>query len=135
MSTASSELLEVLDKATGHLIATIHRLKWTEKSWRAYFIDDTEEHNKFIAESEKVLQEVEVALEAYREVKRLEVLTPFASLFDPNAAKDRVTYSSPSHRGMFWCMQFQYSLLGWSEAFHAVLKETTTIDKKRRKAR
>lgn len=132
LSTASSELLDGLDKAAGHLISTIHRLKSAEKTWKNFFFgEDEAEHSAFVAESEKIIAEVEAALESYRDVKRLDVLKPFASLFDPMAAKDRLAYQSPSHRGLFWGMSYQFSLNGWAEALISVLKETATIEKKR----
>lgn len=86
-----------------------------------------------------MLQELETALEIYRETKRLEVVKPFAELFDPFSPKDRngegIALKDPSHRGLYWAFSFQFSLMGWSDALLEVLKETINVERKRKRPR
>lgn len=114
LSSSSDELLTTLDSSVGHLVTTIYRLKSKESLWR--FLtrrnrgDADEERD--IAKSQEQLAQLEEALNAYRDVKRLEVITPFASLFDPFAhpkSEDGKQLASPSHRGLFWAMSYQVS--------------------------
>lgn len=119
----------------------MHRLKATERTWRARILgDDLAQHDRAVARSQKQLEELEAAFHAYRDVRRLEVVTPFAGLFDPfstvqegeAAARE---LASPSHRGLFWCFSYQASLLAWAEALIEVYKGTIKVEKKRRSPR
>lgn len=70
----------------------------------------------------------------YKLSKRLDVVRPFAGLFDPNVAKDK-TLGAPSHRGLYWSFSYEYSLMGFAEALLAIAKETHQVQTKRRRPR
>lgn len=141
LSSASRDLISALDKSVGHLITVIHRLKSTERTFRIRIHnEDLAAYERAVARSQAQLEELEKAFEAYRNVKRLEVVTPFASLFDPFAAlgENGVAgrdLTAPSHRGLYWAFSYQASLLAWSEGLIEVFRETMKIEKKRRKPR
>ncbi|ORY69419.1 hypothetical protein BCR35DRAFT_307980 [Leucosporidium creatinivorum] len=141
LSTASRDLIAALDKTVGHLITVIHRLKSTERTFRIRIHnEDLAAYERAVARSQAQLEDLEQAFEAYRNVKRLEVVTPFASLFDPFAAlgENGVVgrdFAAPSHRGLYWAFSYQASLLAWSEGLMEVFRATIQVEKKRRKPR
>lgn len=85
--------------------------------------------------SSKLTLELETAINYYRDTKRLDVVKPFASLFDPFAPRDRETFQSPSHRGLFWAFSLQFSLLAWSDSLLELCQGVTALEKKRRRMR
>ena len=99
------------------------------------FSENTEEYEKNTKLSRDILKKLELAIETYRTIRRLDVVKPFASLFDPTAARDDRFEQPPSHRGLFWAFSYQFSLLGWSDALLDVFKETVKVEKKRRRPR
>lgn len=136
LAVASDPLLAALDRTLGHLMSTIHRLKSSEKTWKAVFHEDIDEYNSSVAENAACLEDLERAMAEYREVRRLDVVRPFASLFDPSAPKDPLSLlKTPSHRGLFWAFSYQFSLMKWGEAVLEVAKETFRVEKKRRRPR
>ncbi|KAI5478848.1 hypothetical protein MNV49_004580 [Pseudohyphozyma bogoriensis] len=135
LSTTSSDLIDLLTHAVTHLIEMIHRLKSSESTWAAVFHEDVAAYEKRTKVTKDILERLEKEMEAYRHVKRLDVIRPFASLFDPTAPIDRETFRSPSHRGLFWALSFQFSLMGWGLAVVEVYKETMAVEKKRRRPR
>jgi len=141
LSTTSEELLSKNDQAVGHLIETIHRIKSTENTWSYIFHVNDNIVDEQIQKSEAQLQELKSALQAYRNEKRLDVIRPFAKLFDPYGSglepqdPHDGDFETPSHRGLFWAFSYQSSLLGWSEALVDVFESVLRIEKKRRRPR
>ncbi|KAM0749705.1 hypothetical protein T439DRAFT_326581 [Meredithblackwellia eburnea MCA 4105] len=141
LSKASSPLIDTLAKSVDHLISIIHNLKsptpWSPRGLLKLAAPQ-KEHKQAVKDTEAMLQELEKALATYRDETRLDVVRPFACLFDPvNAdsvgAEDKL--EAPSHRGLFWAFSYQFSLLGWSTALVEVFKETAAIEKKRKRPR
>lgn len=137
-----------------HLISTIHTLKSYDNTWRAFFSEDAKAYATSTARTAEVLKKLEDSLSAYRDTKRLDVVRPFACLFDPVGTRDadEMRLDAPSHRGLFWAFSYvarasqgpgadtctysyQFSLIGWSLALLEVFKETANIEKKRRRPR
>lgn len=143
LSTTSEELLSVNDEAVGHLIETIHRIKATENTWSYLFHPDDSLVDEQIKTSEAQLEQLKAALGRYRDEKRLDVIRPFAKLFDPYGSgleppdplEGGENFQTPSHRGLFWAFSYQSSLLSWSEALVDVYESVLRIEKKRRRPR
>ncbi|GAA5921957.1 hypothetical protein JCM1841_005015 [Sporobolomyces salmonicolor] len=140
LSATSSELLSVVDRSVGHLMSTVHRLKSREKTWPAFVCRfDPAAHEAAVKKSEAQLRELRAALDAYRDEKRLDVIRPFARLFDPYGAgaprEGEELQAPPSHRGLYWAFSYQSSLIGWTEALVDLFEEALQIEKKRKKAR
>ncbi|CEQ41511.1 SPOSA6832_03240 [Sporobolomyces salmonicolor] len=140
LSATSSELLSVVDRSVGHLMSTVHRLKSREKTWPAFVCRfDPAAHEAAVKKSEAQLRELRAALDAYRDEKRLDVIRPFARLFDPYGAgaprEGEELQAPPSHRGLYWAFSYQSSLIGWTEALVDLFEEALKIEKKRKKAR
>ncbi|GAA5954631.1 hypothetical protein JCM3765_003834 [Sporobolomyces pararoseus] len=141
LSSTSEDLLSMNDRAVGHLIETIHRIKSTENTWSYIFRTDDKLVDEQIKKSEAQLEELKLALRAYRNEKRLDVIRPFAKLFDPYGSglepqdPHDGDFQTPSHRGLFWAFSYQSSLLGWSEALIDVFESVLRIEKKRRRPR
>lgn len=135
LSSASDDLLSTLDTVVAHLIATIHSLKSSDRPWAFWATEDPTLHASRVAASAASLASLEKALEEYRDTKRLDVVRPFASLFDPAAPRERWEAVAPSHRGLFWAFSYQFSLMGWAEALADVAKETYGVEEKRRRPR
>lgn len=151
LSKASCGLLNTLDQAVGHLITTIDRLKATEITWRLFqrrSRQDEATYEQAIARSEAQLEELERAIVEYKDIKRLEILEPFATLLHPHesylhghnngdgsSSDDATVINAPSHRGLYWVLSYQWHLISWSEALRDAFKETVAIERKRRKRR
>lgn len=125
LKDASDEILAALQEAIADLIGIAHRLKTYEV---------TAEYDQHVTHTQKLVSAVARALEDYRAVKRLTVVTPFARLFDPMAPRD-VALLAPSHRGLFWAFSYQFSLIGWAEAFLVLFQSVALLEKKRRHRR
>ncbi|GAA5852185.1 hypothetical protein JCM8547_006692 [Rhodosporidiobolus lusitaniae] len=137
LSTSSSELINVLDRSVGHLIDTVHRLKSLESTWAATFRYDDKAVEELVAKSRAQLDELKAAYKAYRDLKRLDVIRPFNKLFDPYGAgiDEDEQLHAPSHRGLFWAMSYQNSLMGWGEALIDLSETVLSIETKRRRPR
>ncbi|GAA5957141.1 hypothetical protein JCM21900_003109 [Sporobolomyces salmonicolor] len=140
LSATSSELLSVVDRSLGHLMSTVHRLKSREQTWPAFLCRfDRAAHEAAVKKSEAQLRELRAALDAYRDEKRLDVIRPFARLFDPYGMgaprEGEELQAPPSHRGLYWAFSYQSSLIGWTEALVDLFEEALKIEKKRKKAR
>ncbi|KAK4700228.1 hypothetical protein P7C70_g6023, partial [Phenoliferia sp. Uapishka_3] len=138
LSKASSNLLDALSLAIAHLISTIHTLKANDQPWSSFFKTDEASHAASLAKTASVFAALESALSDYRNVRRLDVVKPFACLFDPAAYRgdqEEQKLEAPSHRGLFWCFSYEFTLMGWSLALLELFKEIAGIEKKRRKAR
>ncbi|GAA6054812.1 hypothetical protein NBRC10513_007431 [Rhodotorula toruloides] len=138
LSRASAELLCVLDKSLAHLVETIHRFKSLNDTLRAAFRYNEKEAEQLIIKSRAQLDELKTALADFRDTRRLDVVKPFAKLFDPyglDQSHDGEELQAPSHRGLFWAFQLQHTLIGWSEALIDVFETTLKIESKRRRPR
>ncbi|GAA5893885.1 hypothetical protein JCM5296_004627 [Sporobolomyces johnsonii] len=142
LSVTSTELLSVVARSVGHLMTTVHRLKSREKTWPAFVRRfEPAAHEEAIKKSEAQLSELRAALAAYRDEKRLDVIRPFARLFDPYGARGahdgegEELQAPPSHRGLYWAFSYQSALIGWTEALVDLFEETLRIEKKRKKPR
>ena len=140
LSITSDELLSVNERSVGHLIETDHRIKSTENTWSYLFRSDDAATDELIRKSEVQLEELRSALKAYRNEKRLDVIRPFAKLFDPYGSEldpelHAADFQTPSHRGLFWAFSYQSTMLGWSEALIDVFESVLRIEKKRRRPR
>lgn len=139
LSKASGDLLGALDKSVSHLVAVIHRFKSLDNTWRALVRYDADEVEKLVKASRARLDELKSALILYRDDKRLEVVRPFARLFDPFGAEvrgevgDDEMKSQPSHRGLFWAFQYEHALLGWGEALVDLFETVLKVETKRRR--
>lgn len=102
LAHASADLITILDHAVAHLVGTIHRFKSRPLSLARFGNrnDDTE-YDEAIRRSAEVVREVEQAIQHYRTIKRLDVINPFASIFDPATPQSDIL-SAPSHRGLYW---------------------------------
>ena len=133
LSAASDPLLAALDRTLSQVVATIHRLKF---SWRAVFYDDEIAHDIAVAVNAACLEDLERVMTEYRDVRWLDVVRPFASLFDSSTPEDQFSLlKTPSHRGLFWAFSYQFSSMRWGEAVLEVAKETFRVEKKRRRPR
>ncbi|KAL8292379.1 hypothetical protein RQP46_001845 [Phenoliferia psychrophenolica] len=136
LSTASSPLLDALTTATAHLITTIHTLKANDAVYSIFLPSNAAKHEAATAKTAEILKTLEDALSDYRDSRRLDVVRPFAPLFDPVGHREGAeVFEAPSHRGCFWAFSYQFSLIGWAMALIEVFRETAEIEKKRRKAR
>ncbi|GAA5852458.1 hypothetical protein JCM9279_003454 [Rhodotorula babjevae] len=141
LSKASGDLLGALDKSISHLVTVIHRFKSLDDTWRALVRYDDDEVEKLVKASRSQLDELKAALVLYRDDKRLEVVRPFARLFDPFGAEvrgevgDDEMKSQPSHRGLFWAFQYEHALLGWGEALVDLFETVLKVESKRRRPR
>lgn len=139
LSKASSDLLGTLDKSVSHLVTVIHRFKSLDDTWRALVRYNDDEVEKLVKASRSQLDELKAALALYRDDKRLEVVRPFARLFDPFGAEVRGEVgedemkSQPSHRGLFWAFQYEHALLGWGEALVDLFETVLKVESKRRR--
>ncbi|KAM0786302.1 hypothetical protein ACM66B_001780 [Microbotryomycetes sp. NB124-2] len=141
---ASGDLIDTLDESVGHLIKVIHRLKETDGIWSNVFTrHDAEAHASACAATQQQLKQLEDAIKLYRDKKRLEVVAPYHRLFDPVGAEGanhemnelHEFGSVPSHRGLFWVLSYQFSLLGWGDALLDVFREVAKVEQKRTKLR
>ncbi|GAA6024554.1 hypothetical protein JCM11491_000604 [Sporobolomyces phaffii] len=149
LGQTSRDLLAANDCAVGHLVETVHRIKSTENTWSYVFHASDDVVDRQVAASERQLAALRLALDAYRTEQRLDVVRPFAKLFDPygggggSAAapageldgSGSSSFETPSHRGLFWAFSYQASLLGWTEALVDVYEAVLRIEKKRRRPR
>lgn len=139
LSKASADLLCVLDKSLAHLIETIRRFKSLNDTLHAAFRYSETEAEQLVIESRSQLDELSTALADFRDIRRLDVVKPFAKLFDPYgldpSQDDGEELQAPSHRGLFWAFQLQHALIGWSEALIDVFETTLKIESKRRRPR
>ncbi|GJN90426.1 hypothetical protein Rhopal_003437-T1 [Rhodotorula paludigena] len=140
LSKASTDLISVLATSVAHLISTIHRFKSLDDTYRAFFRPNSDEIDRLIATSKTQLDELKRVLAEYRDTRRLEVVKPFAKLFDPYGSDGRASevddedlQSPPSHRGLFWAFQYQHSLLGWGEALVELFETVLKLETKRRR--
>lgn len=144
-----------LEHSLTHLISTLHGLKIRRHNNSHY--------DAQVMVSGEMVRELEKVLNEYRDVQRLDVIKPFASLFDPSTPHaDKL--KAPSHRGLYWyvtltpfdslCIVFssmsltnltdtsirrafsyQNALMGFSETLLDLLRETVQVEKKRKTAR
>ncbi|GAA5833075.1 hypothetical protein JCM11251_006506 [Rhodosporidiobolus azoricus] len=138
LSTASSELIAVLERSVGHLIDTIHRFKSFESTWDSVARYDDKAVETLVKKSQAQLDELKAAHEAYRDQKRLDVIRPFSKLFDPYGANTNAEdeqLDAPSHRGLFWAFAYEHSLIGWSEALIELFETVVKLESKRRRPR
>ncbi|KAJ3016932.1 hypothetical protein HKX48_003802, partial [Thoreauomyces humboldtii] len=136
LSVSSKPLLQTLDTSIEHLISTIRRLKRGEKFWLSLVREDVNEYEKATVKSAEMLRSLDDALKEYREDRRLDVIKPFASLFDPaKGDQGSEVLRAPSHRGLYWALSYQFALLGFADALREVYSETILIEKKRRRAK
>lgn len=141
LSKASGELLDTLDHSVAHLVSVIHRFKSLDDTWRALVRYNADEVEKLVKVSRSQLDELKAALARYRDDKRLEVVRPFARLFDPYGVDARgepsedEMQSQPSHRGLFWAFQYEHALLGWGEALVELFETVLKVETKRRRPR
>lgn len=139
LSSSSAELLTTLDTSVSHLIETIHRFKSLENTFASVMKYDEKAVEELIVKSKAQLDKLKQAYKNYRDVKRLEVIKPFAQLFDPygtlRADEEEDAMATPSHRGLFWSMSYQNSLLGWSEALIELFETIHQVENKRRRPR
>ncbi|GAA6054703.1 hypothetical protein JCM3770_000038, partial [Rhodotorula araucariae] len=142
LSKASCDLLSVLDRSVAHLITVLHRFKSLDDTYRALFRYNHDEVEKLVGTSRAQLAALKAALAAYRDDKRLEVVRPFARLFDPFGAeargeltRDDEMQSQPSHRGLFWAFQYEHALIGWGEALVELFETVLKVETKRRRPR
>ncbi|KEI37617.1 uncharacterized protein L969DRAFT_89573 [Mixia osmundae IAM 14324] len=83
-----------------------------------------------VSERSSALAKLETALHEYRTIKRLEIITPFAPLFDRLHRHDgRVR--QPSHRALFYSMQYQWALMQFADKVRALVSELVEIQKRR----
>ncbi|KAK4050247.1 hypothetical protein OIV83_003568 [Microbotryomycetes sp. JL201] len=143
LKIASSDLIDTLGESVEHLIAAIHRLKETDGIWSNLFRRyDAAAHKAACQATHQQLQRLTEAINMYRDEERLKVIAPFHRLFDPIGAEaanhdmDTVhEFGAPSHRGLFWVLSYQFSLLGWGDALLDVFKEVAKIEEKRTRLR
>ncbi|BGP41609.1 hypothetical protein JCM10449v2_005600 [Rhodotorula kratochvilovae] len=141
LSKASCDLLSTLDRSVAHLITVLHRFKSLDDTYRALLRYNHDEVEKLVETSRAQLAELKAALDIYRDDKRLEVVRPFARLFDPFGAEargelaDEEMQSQPSHRGVFWAFQYQHALIGWGEALVELFETVLKVETKRRRPR
>ncbi|GEM08584.1 brefeldin A sensitivity protein-related, DUF2421 containing protein [Rhodotorula toruloides] len=132
LSRASGDLLCVLEKSLAHLIETIHRFKSLNDTLRAAFRYNEMETEQLVIKSRVQLDELKTALADFRDTRRLDIVKPFAKLFDPysvdSSHSDGEELQAPSHRGLFWAFQLQHTLIGWSEALIDVFETTLKIE-------
>ncbi|SCZ92065.1 BZ3500_MvSof-1268-A1-R1_Chr5-3g08313 [Microbotryum saponariae] len=147
LAVASTDLLDALKDLVSVLIETIHAFKMASHiAWRllkdlGIRKSDQKTQEQLMEELGACIERVEMAHSHYRDVRRLDVIRPFAGLFDPishlgpdgTIADD--TFQAPSHRGLFWALSYQFSLISWGEALLDLSKECHTIGKKRQTVR
>ncbi|KAK4049887.1 hypothetical protein OIO90_005276 [Microbotryomycetes sp. JL221] len=146
---ASGELIDTLDDSVGHLMTTIHRLKDSDGIWINLIKRnrDSESHAKACEATAQQIKVLKDVIARYRDDKRLEVIRPFHRLFDPIGAEtvaglrafeggaEVEELRAPSHRGLFWCLSYQFTILGWAEALLDLFNEVARVEKKRTKLR
>lgn len=133
LSAATTELIDVLDAALGHLVTSIHRIKRYDSIW-SYVFPQPEQDYKNNVHATKILgDELKAALAKYRDDKRLEVVRPYAHLFDPTVGTEFDKMQAPSHRGMFWAFSYQHCCMSWGDALVEVYDQVATVEEKRRK--
>lgn len=140
LSDASEPLIDTVEESIVHLIGVLRRFKSFGDTWRAAFRYNADEADEAIRISQEQLDKVKAAIRTYRDTKRLDVVRPFAKLFDPFGAETRGDYTSqelqaPSHRGLFWAFQYEHCLIGWSEALVEIFETVLKFEKKRRRPR
>ena len=131
LSEATTPLIEVLDNAVGHLVASVHRIKQHDSLW--YYIKPQKEadHLADVGVTKVLRDELAAALALYRDDRRLNICRPFAHLFDPTVGKEFDKMQTPSHRGIFWAFSYQFSIMGWAEALLTVFDEVARVEDKR----
>lgn len=135
LSESTTPLIDVLDTAVGHLVTAVHRIKQQDSLW-SYFKPQKEADYQADVRATKVLRdEIAAALTLYRDDKRLDVVRPFASLFDPTIGKEFDKMQAPSHRGIFWAFSYQFSIMGWADALLVAFDEVARVEDKRTRPR
>ncbi|SCV72848.1 BQ2448_4385 [Microbotryum intermedium] len=147
LAVASVDLLDALKDLVSVLIETIHAFKMSSNIvWRllkdlGMRKGDQKTQQQLTEQLGECIERVEKAHNLYRDVRRLDVIRPFARLFDPishlgpDGTISDDTFRAPSHRGLFWALSYQFSLISWGEALLDLSKECHTIGKKRQTVR
>ncbi|GAA5961874.1 hypothetical protein JCM8115_001452 [Rhodotorula mucilaginosa] len=141
LCAASEPLIGTVEESIVHLIEVLHRFKSFDDTWRATFRYNAEETDQTIRVSQQHLDKLKAAITEYRDTKRLDVVRPFAKLFDPFGSETRGSeyggeeLQAPSHRGLFWAFQYEHCLIGWSEALVDIFETVLRFEKKRRRPR
>jgi hypothetical protein len=116
-----------------HVSRCFHRIKeggiveWfrsTEKAWGI-----------LISENEAMLQRLEKAVATYKASKRLEVIRPFAYIFDPSIPNVHSRSEKPTHRALYWGFYYQWSLMNFADAVLGLTREFVMLEKKRTRVR
>ena len=133
MSEATAPLIDVLDLAIGHLVIAVHNIKRHDSLW--YYLKPQREadHQADVRATKVLRAELAAALALYRDDRRLDVVRPFAHLFDPTVGSEFDKMQAPSHRGIFWAFSYQFSVLGWADALLTAFDEVARVEEKRRK--
>lgn len=141
LAAASTSLIETVEESIRHLMDVLHRFKSLDDTIRAAFRYNQAEADETIRISQEQLDTLKRAITSYRETKRLEVVRPFAAIFDPFGTETRgdgvehEDLQAPSHRGLFWCFQYEHVLLGVSEALVDIFETILKFEQKRRRPR
>lgn len=135
LADATTPLIEVLDSAAGQLITSIHRLKRQDTLWYYLFPQKEGVHEENVRATKELRDQLAAALKLYKEDKRLDVVRPYAHLFDSSVGKEYDRMETPSHRGIFWAFSYQFSIMGWADALLDVFDHVAKVEQKRRKPR
>lgn len=100
LAKSSSDLLKILEECLGHIMGTVH--KFRESHGDSY--------EATVELSARMVKHLEKSLSDYRDWRRLDVIKPFASVFDPSTLEGS-DLAAPSHRGLFWAFSYQNALM------------------------
>ncbi|GAA99717.1 uncharacterized protein L969DRAFT_96141 [Mixia osmundae IAM 14324] len=131
LHSSSADLLHATVDAMDSLLALLSR---GSGSGLSDIFRDSEQVWGPVTERSDALARLDSAIADYRNKKRLEIIRPFAPLFDSTLARDgRVR--QPSHRALFWSMQYQWALIQFSDKVRALVSEVVDIQKRSPKKR
>jgi hypothetical protein len=133
LHNSSEELLCALLDALDLLSRSFRRIK--KETMLDWFRDTEKAWGTLIAENEAVLQRLEKAIETYKNSKRLEVIRPFAHLFDPSIPNAEPRSQKPTHRALYWGFYYQWTLMNFTDGVLALSRDFVALEKKRTKVR
>jgi hypothetical protein len=130
---SSQELVCTIVDTLDHVSHCFHRIK--EGTLLDWFRDTEKAWGTLLSENEVVLQRLEKAIENYKNSKRLEVIRPFAHLFDPSVPKVDTRSQKPTHRALYWGFYYQWSLMNFTDEVLSLTRDFVMLEKKRTKVR
>jgi hypothetical protein len=116
-----------------HVSHCFHRIK--QGSILDWFRDTEKAWGTDVSYNETMLERLEKSVEEYKSTRRLEVIRPFAHLFDPSVPRLDSRDQRPTHRGLYWGFYYQWSLMNFADGLVSLMRDFVALEKKRKNVR